>query len=143
MHGIYELKEMLCKELEEYGSKGELSTGTLEIVDKLAHTVKNLDKIIESYEEEEGSYAYDDGMSYEGGRSMNRGGGSYERGGRGGSYARGRGRNARRDSMVRYSREGYSRNSDMVDQLRDLMHDAPDEKARQEIQRLVTKMEQM
>lgn len=129
MHGIYELKEMLCKELEEYGSKGELSTGTLEIVDKLAHTVKNLDRIIESYEEEEGSYAYEDGMYYKGVRSMNRGGDS---------YARGRGRNARRDSMSR-----YSRNSDMVDQLRDLMREAPDEKTRQEIQRLVTKMEQM
>lgn len=139
MHGIYELKEMLCKELEEYGTKGELSTGTLEIVDKLAHTVKNLDKIIESYEEEEGSYAYDDGMSYEGGRSMNRGGGSYERGR---SYARGRGGNARRNSRGRYSSEGYSRTGDMVEQLRDLMRDAPDERTRQEIQRLVTKMEQ-
>ena len=138
MHGIYELKEMLCKELEEYGTKGELSTGTLEIVDKLAHTVKNLDKIIESYEEEEGSYAYDDGMPYEDGRSMNRRGGSYE----GRSYARGRGGNARRDSRGRYSSEGYSRTGDMVEQLRDLMRDAPDERTRQEIQRLVTKMEQ-
>ena len=142
MHGIYELKEMLCKELEEYGTKGELSTGTLEIVDKLAHTIKNLNKIIESYEEDEGSYAYDDGMSYEDGRMMNRGG-SYERGRRGGSYARGRGRNVRRDGRGRYSSEGYSRNADMVDQLRDLMNEAPDERTRQEIQRLVTKMEQM
>ena len=133
MHGIYELKEMLCKELEEYGTKGELSTGTLDIVDKLAHSVKNLDKIIESYEEDEGSYAYDDGMMYEGGRSMRRGG----------SYARGRGRNARRDSRGRYSSEGYSRTGDMVEQLRDMMREAPDERTRQEIQRLVTKMEQM
>ena len=133
MHGIYELKEMLCKELEEYGTKGELSTGSLDIVDKLAHTVKNLDKIIECYEEDEGSYAYDDGMGYERGRSMRRGG----------SYARGRGRNARRDSRGRYSNEGYSRAGDIVEQLRDLMSDAPDERTRQEIQKLVTKMEQM
>lgn len=141
MHGVYELKEMLCKELEEYGSKGELSAGTLDIVDKLAHTVKNLDKIIESYEDE-GSYyggeSYDDGGMYmnRGGRS-NRSMASY----RGGSYARGR--NARRDSRGRYSREGYSRNSDIADQLRDLIEDAPDEKTRQEIQKLVMKMEQM
>ena len=134
MHGIYELKEMLCKELEEYGTKGELSAGTLDIVDKLAHSIKNLDKIIESYEEDEGSYAYDDGMMYEGGRSMNR---------RGGSYARGRGRNANRDSRGRYSSEGYSRTGDMVEQLRDMMREAPDDRTRQEIQRLVTKMEQM
>lgn len=131
MHAIYELKDMLCKELEEYGEKGELSAGTLDIVDKLAHTIKNLDKIIETYEEDEyssrGSYNYGGDMSYRGDRS----------------YARGRSRNARRDSMGRYSREGYSRADEMVDKLRELMHEAPDDRSRQEIQRLVTKMEQM
>lgn len=134
MHELYELKEMLCKELEGYGKKGELSAGTLEIVDKLAHSIKNLDKIIEAKEMEEGG-SYYDGGSYEG-RSMNRGG-SYR-----GSYARGR-RNARRDSMGRYSSEGYSRAGDIADQLREMMDDAPDESTRREIQRLVTKMEQM
>lgn len=131
MHALYDLKEMLCKELEEYGKKGELSAGTLDIVDKLAHTIKNLDKIIEVYEEEDYS---------------NYGGGSYTgtmMHGRGASYARGRGRNARRDSMGRYSGEGYSRTGDMVDRLRELMADAPDDRTRQEIQRLVTKMESM
>ena len=48
MHAIYDLKETLCKELEEYGSRGELTAGTLDVVDKLAHTIKNLDKIIET-----------------------------------------------------------------------------------------------
>lgn len=138
MHAVYDLKEMLCKELEEYGKKGELSAGTLDIVDKLAHTIKNIDKIIETYEEEEYS-SRSDGGNYNGGMSMR--GGSY---GNGGSYARGRGRNARRDSMGRYSSEGgYSRNGEMVDQLRALMDEAPDDRTRQEIQRLVTKMEQM
>lgn len=135
MHGVYELKEMLCKELEEYGSKGELSAGTLDIVDKLAHTIKNLDKIIEVYEEEDSSYY--GGDSYEN-RSM-----PYGRSYRGMSYARGRGRNARRDSMGRYSRDGYSRTGDIAEQLRGLMDDAPDEKTRQEIHKLVMKMEQM
>ena len=53
MDAIYELKDMLCEELEEYGKKDKLDVGGLEIVDKLAHTIKNLDKIIESYEDEE------------------------------------------------------------------------------------------
>lgn len=133
MHALYDLKEMLCKELEEYGKKGELSAGTLEIVDKLAHTIKNLDKIIEAYEESEySSRAYN---SYRNSYRNN----SYDDMG---SYARGRGRNARRDSMGRYSSEGYSR-ADMVEQLRDMMQDAPDDRTRQEIQRLVSKMEQM
>ena len=123
MHELYELKEMLMKELEEYGKKGEMSAGTLDIVDKLSHAIKNLCKIIEDAE---------DGYS---GEYRN----SYERG----SYARGRGRNARRDSMGRYSSEGYSRTGDMVQELHDLMRDAPDERTRQEFQRFINKIEQM
>lgn len=134
MKELYDLKEMLCKELKEYGEKGELSTGSLDAIDKLAHTVKNIDKIIETYEEEgySGHYpywAYDDGM----GGNSNRG--SY----RGRSYA-GR-RNAPRDRMGRYSGErGYSRN-DLTDKLRELMEDAPDDRTREEMRRLVEKME--
>lgn len=136
MHKIYELKDKLCDELEEYGDK-KLDAGSLEVIDKLAHTVKNLDKIIEKYEDEDYSSAYDDGMT----------GGSYERGGNryGSRYAmargdgRGRGRNARRDSMGRYS----SDNRMMVDELRELMNDAPDERTKMEFKRFIEKMEQM
>ena len=53
MHKLYELKDMLCEELEQYGKKGELTAGSLDVVDKLTHTIKNLDKIIEKYEEDE------------------------------------------------------------------------------------------
>lgn len=147
MHEIYDLKEMLCKELEEYGKKGDLTAGSLDVVDKLAHTIKNLDKIIESYEENSeyssrgGSYAGGMGM---GGASYERGGRSYRGGNMGGrSYARGRGRNARRDAMGRYSSEGYSRNDEMIEQLNDLMDDAPDERTRAEIQKFITKLEGM
>lgn len=145
MRALYELKELLCKELEEYGSKGELTGGTLEVVDKLAHALKNLDKIIEAKEmEAEGSYA--DGMSnrsYAGGNRM-----SYDYAGEyagAGSYARGRGRNARRDSMGRYSsrRGGYSRAGDTeeyVEQLREMMQMVPQE-ARQHIQKAIQEME--
>lgn len=122
MHGIYELKEMLCKELEEYGTKSEVSPGMLEIVDKLAHTIKNLDKIIEYYEE--------DRSSYDGGRYMERG-----------NYARGRG--ARREGRNRYANDGYSRAADVAEKLHELMRDVHDEKTRYEMQRLAEKMEQM
>ena len=136
MHEIYELKEMLMKELEEYGAKGEMSAGSLEIVDKLAHAIKNICKIIESAEEESGSY---DGGSY------NRGG-SYRYSRDGGSYARGRGRNARRDSMGRYSREGgYSRDGgveEMVESIRGMMSELPED-AKRDAQKFVQKLEQM
>lgn len=154
MDAIYELKDKLCDELEEYGDK-KLDAGSLEVIDKLAHTIKNLDKIIETYEEDGYSSmmydgSYDDGMN---GQSMR--GGSYARGGRGsyeggrsyargGSYARngrGRGSNARRDSMGRYSSaEGTEM---MVRELRELMNDAPDERTKMEFKKFIQKVEQM
>ena len=41
-----ELKEMLCEELDTITRKGELSPGSLEIIDKLTHSIKSLDTII-------------------------------------------------------------------------------------------------
>lgn len=142
MHAIYELKEKLCDELEEYGEK-KLDAGSLDVIDKLAHTIKNLDKIIENYEE--GNYSgydgdYDDGIMMDG--PYNRSG-SFERDGRGSSYARGRGRNAKRDSMGRYASRGYAMdNASMVKELRELMKEAPDERTRQEFRTFISKMEQ-
>ncbi len=123
MDELYELKEMLCKELEEIGGKGNLTSGDVQTVDTLAHAVKNLDKIIETKEDEGYSGRYYDG--------------SYR-----GSYARGR-TNARRDSMGRYSRN-YSRAAgDMADRMRSMAADAPDENTRREMERMASKMEQM
>lgn len=143
MHELYELREKLCKELKKYSDK-ELTKDSLELVDKLSHATKNLDKIIEKYEEEEegGSYGYNSyENSYRGGGRGNRN--SYNNGG---SYARGRGRNARRDSMGRYSSAnsyegGYSRHGDMVDKLREMMMDSPNEEIRRDYERIISRME--
>lgn len=141
MNELYELKEKLCRELKKYSSE-DVTTNSLEVVDKLSHAIKNLDKIIEKYEEDEGgSYGYN---SYE--PNYNRSNRSSYRGSynNGGSYARGRGRNAKRDSMGRYSsNDGYSRNGDIASELRELMMDAPDEQTRMEYQRVISKLEQM
>ena len=73
-----------------------------------------------------------------GGRSYR--GGSYDMGGDR-SYARGRGRYAKRDSMGRYSSADYSRASDeIVSQLEDMMDTAKDDRTRSEIQKLIEKM---
>ena len=58
---------------------------------------------------------------------------------------RGRGSNARRDSMGRYSNEyndGYS-GHDMIMELRELMEDAPDERTKSEFEKFIRKMEHM
>jgi hypothetical protein len=158
MHDLYKLKDMLLEELKSYGQGKELSTGSLEMVDKLAHTVKNLCKICESAEEEE-EYSRADGR-----------GGSYRMRGsyadEGGSYRR------RRDSMGRYSGDGrmmpyyngnsyednmgnyagergrggrgYSREDareDMVRQLRELKMSAPDEETRRMVDKWIKQTE--
>lgn len=142
MHELYELKEKLIKELAEY-SQGELSTGSLEVIDKLAHAIKNISKVCE---EAEGS-SYEGGSSYDGSRRSRRsyeGGSSYENSREGGSsyegssYRRGRGRYARRDSMGRYAAEG----PELAMELKELMQEAPEE-SKQDFKRLIQKIEQM
>ena len=141
MHYMHDLKDLLCAELEDYAEKGKksgkMSMGDLDSIHKLTDTVKNILKIDmledESGYSEDGAYmgegriygtSYDDGM---------RRGGGY-------SYARGRGRYAKRDSMGRYSRDdgymrrdgrgmrdGYSRDEGkayMMEQLEYMMDDA-------------------
>lgn len=94
-----------------------------------------------SYENSMMGGSYDGSMrgsysdrSYDGGSSR----ASYENSMRG-SYARGRGRNSRRDSMGRYTSDSGM----MLEELQVLMQEAPDERTRQEIQKLVTRLEQM
>lgn len=137
MHELYELKDKLCRELKKYSNE-DVTTSNLSVIDSLAHAVKNIDKIIESYEEDEGSsYGYN---SYEPNYRVSNG-----RGNRGNaSYARGRGRNAKRDSMGRYSNDGgYSRHGDMVEQLREMMMDAPNDEVRREYERVISRIESM
>ena len=151
---LHELCETIKEEIAEANKKiknagGKLSAGDVEYIDKLTHSLKSIKAVLSMMEDEEedeyssrypmsyrgrsyrgGSYRYDDGMMDEGR--------SYARDGRG------RGSNAKRDSMGRYSSrmDGYSRHGDVVESLREVMEEAPDERTRQEIQRLIEKMEQ-
>ena len=141
MHYMHDLKDLLCAELEDYAEKGKnsgkMSMGDLESIHKLTDTVKNILKI--DMLEDESGYS-EDGAYMGEGRIY---GTSYDDGmlrGVGYSYARGRGRYAKRDSMGRYSRDdgymrrdgrgmrdGYSRDEGkayMMEQLEDMMEDA-------------------
>lgn len=128
---MHKLIEYVCDELDELERKvdkeGKLSMAEIEYADTLAHFKKNLLKSEEMYEDEySGNYGryYNDGMD-------------------GRSYARGRTGNVRRDSMGRYSSRGYSRDHEMVSELRELMEKAPDEKTRMEFQKFISKVESM
>lgn len=143
MHKLYKLKETLMEELEAYGAKGEMTAGSLDVVDKLAHAIKNICRIIESSEQEgyseDGNGGGNAGRrgSYDGGNANRRG--MYDGGNSSAGYAR------RRNSMGRYSREGsyYGADEEFTGKLQELMDQAPDEKTRSEIQKLMSKMESM
>ena len=139
MHKLYEVLESICKiltkELAHVTEKlesggGVISPTDVEYVNNLTHAIKSVVTTKENLSSEsEGSY--DDGMS------------------RNSEYSnrRGRGSNARSDSMGRYASDGYSqgysRSKEMVSELRNLMEDAPDEHTRQEFQRFISKIESL
>lgn len=130
------LIDYICGELEELerkADKGKLSMAELQYVDMLAHAKKNL---LKGDEMMDGEYSgrYDNRMMET----------SYENRGRMGGESFARGRNARRDSRGRYSNGRYMMDAgDMVDELRELMDNAPDERTRMEFKHFIQKMEQM
>lgn len=137
---MHKLMQYICDELDELERKadkeGKLSMAEIEYADKLAHIKKSLLTAEAMWEDSEYS---EDG---EGGQPSRRGSyrmsnrNSYRRS----SYARGRGATARRDTMGRYS---TAEAEDLVEELRDLMQDAPDQQTKQDIQKIVRRLEQM
>ena len=102
MKHLEKLKEALCEELDKFGKSGDITVNSLDKIHRLTDTIKNIDKIMmleesEGYSEERGrthmgGSSYDDDIMY--------------------SERRGRGRNAKRDSMGRYSSDGGSYDGD-------------------------------
>lgn len=99
MQALHDLRHKLCNELKEYGNV-ELSMGSLDVIDKLAHAIKNIDKVIAASE--------DGGHSY------------------------------KRDSMGRYSRDHQ-----MIADLRNLQDKAMDDATKQLYERMINMIETM
>jgi len=126
MKHLEDLRDTLCRELDEIAGKGELSAGALDTVDKLAHTIKNLDKVMmgEGYSNAGDWYAMG-----------NYGRGMYRDDRYDTSY-----RGRKRDSMGRYSRTDAR--EDMADKLRHMMDDAPDSRTREALEKALRSMEE-
>ena len=157
---MHKIMDYFCDQLEELENKvsreGKLSRTEVEDIKLMSKAWNELHDMEMAKEEEysnamggysrRGNYSrrmsYADGggsygdMSYadEGRGDFVRPDGSYRDGGS--SYARGRGRYAKRDSMGRYSRA----NDEMQEELMKLMDKAPDEQTRSEIRKLMEKM---
>lgn len=126
------LLNVVDKEFGEIEASGRFrSKDEIELAYKLIDIAKDVYEILKCEEEMDGGYS---GSSYDDGYSA----------------ARGRMR-AKRDGMGRYSRDdyrgvrhGYSRTDakeEYLDNLRDMMKNAPDENARHSIQRMIDQME--
>lgn len=120
-----ELEDMLCEELDKIAKKGELTAGSLDVIQKLTHSLKSL-KTVEAMEES----GYSSGMYPSGMYSYDMDGGN--------SYAM-----QRRDSMGRYSRNyshRYSRDDGFAHELRSLMEEAPNDRIRRKMQTIIAEI---
>ena len=141
MENMHKLKDMLCRELDEFARRDSIESYDLDTTHKLTDTIKNLDKIE---------------MLEDGGYSQARGGGNrggmrtYARDGEGGGYgyedsfgdndgysmAR-----RRRDERGRYSRDDGR--DDMVNRLEEMMSHVSSDRDREEIRRMIERMKGM
>lgn len=138
------IKDMLCDELEEIAKKNELTSSSLDVIDKSIDIIKDI-STIHAMEQEYGSsdegysrdggysgyyrrmpyYMYDDGMTHDN------------------SYARGRGTYAKRDSMGRYSSDGHmydGYSGDTKEELTRLMNTAQNDREREAIRKALDSM---
>ena len=136
---LCELKETVADKIADANKKirqagGKMDANDVEIIDKLSHSMKSLVTTCAMLEAEENGYSgdYVPTVHYPVGARYSR-----EDSGNRGSYSRNEGR---------YSREnrnhGYSRTSDMSEQLRQMMDEAPDDVTRMEIKKLMDRMDQ-
>ena len=131
---LYKMCDTLTEEIERANDKLNKTGGTLtgddvSYIDRLTHALKSVKTTIAMMEAEDGG---------ESGRYMPR----YNYGGyNGGNYSYRRGR----DSMGRYTsrRGGYSYDDGMIEELRSLMENAPDERTKSEFRQFISKIEKM
>ena len=137
MEKLYDLKDKLCEELEEFARKQEMGAGDLEVIHKLTDTIKNIDKIC-MLEEGDGYSEAVDGGDYGRGSSYANRGKHYVRG----HYSRDGGMNGystrRRDGRGRYSREDGR--SEIMEHL-EMAMDSATEQDRDTIKRFMRQLE--
>lgn len=128
---LEELKEYVAGEIGKANKRirqnnGGITTGDLDIIDKLAHSMKSLVTTSAMLEADGSGYSGYYGGGYPAGRGERRDGYTGNMNGMNGRE--------RRDG-------GYSR-VDIREHLSDMMADAPDETTRMEIRRIIDRMDQ-
>lgn len=139
MQTFYDLKKMLCKELEEltYAGNGQIRNDTeLDRIDKLTHSIKSLETVIAMKESEYGG---------ESGHYMP----PYMWGNRSFEGEGGRSNAQRRNAMGQYSRDERSMrssrggaNEEIMAELRELMQETRDGETRKKFERFIMDLEE-
>ena len=135
---LKDLKETIANEITQANkeikkSGGDLNSGDIEMIDKLAHSMKSLVTTCAMLEAEDNGGYSERNMPYysrDDGYARRYGSGNY------GSYARNESR------YSRDNRNGYSRGVNWDDHLRMMMDEAPDEATRMDIKKLMDKFDQ-
>ena len=132
---LYKMCDTLTEEIERANDKLNKTGGTLtgddvSYIDRLTHALKSVKTTIAMIEAEDGGESGRYMPGYGMYRNSYNGGNSYRRG---------------RDSMGRYTsrRGGYSYDDGMIEELRSLMENAPDERTKSEFRQFIAKMEKM
>lgn len=132
---LYKMCDTLTEEIERANDKLNKTGGTLtgddvSYIDRLTHALKSVKTTIAMVEAEDGGESGRYMPGYGMYRNSYNGGNSYRRG---------------RDSMGRYTsrRGGYSYDDGMIEELRSLMENAPDERTKSEFRQFIAKMEKM
>lgn len=128
---MHKLIEYIDDTMQEYEDKvargGDLSSKDVECLKDLAKTKMAI--LTNEAMEEDSRYSHDSSRThhYDGGIS----------------YARGRGRNARRDAMGRYSSDYSYDNAkdDMMRELREIVQKAPDETTKRKVEKFIEEMQ--
>lgn len=140
MQTYYDIKKMLCKELDEARDKGRIADiSDLKTIDLLTHSLKSISTIIameeSGYEGKSGHYPMPPFMY--GNRSFDDQ--SYDD----------RSITQRRNAMGQFSRDDYdsysmrrSRDNGMAEELRELMSRAKDEETRMKFKRFIMDLEE-
>ncbi|MBO7450280.1 MAG: hypothetical protein J6U54_07890 [Clostridiales bacterium] len=146
MQTYYNIKKMLCRELDNYGDRGQIKDmEELRTIDMITHAIKSVSTIIAmdeaAYEGASGHYP----PFMFGGRSFDESGFSSRE-----SRESGRSNAQRRNAMGQFSRDGSydersmrrSRDSGMADELRELMYRAKDDETRMKFKRFIMDLEE-
>ena len=146
MQTYYNIKKMLCKELDNFGDRGQIKDmEELKTIDMLTHAIKSVATVIAMDEAKyEGTSGHYPPFMW-GGRSFE-GSGLSSRESREGSFSNAQ----RRNAMGQFSRDGSfdersmrrSRDSEMANELKELMYRAKDDETRMKFQRFIMDLEE-